>query len=121
MRGGEGEAEAEAEAVAPQEVVCFRGKQGRGIGIMYCNFSFGYAIKVHTYFDDGPFQTYDALIFDWDRMDGQSTKTLKDRTYIGIVDAVISFPGGYGPILRVVRNVNHKTCRNSAEYWEWRG
>jgi hypothetical protein len=81
--------------------------------------TFGYAVKVHTYFDDDLFRTYDALIFDWDRMDGFSTKTLKDKTYVGWIDAIISFPGGQGPMTRVIQRIEHKSRKISAHYWEF--
>ncbi len=65
-------------------------------------------IIAHTRLDTG-FHEYPALLFDWDRCGPVETTT-------GPVTAVISLPGGEGPVLRFV-TLEHITQRRSAHYW----
>ncbi len=65
-------------------------------------------IIAHTRFD-GDFQDYPALLLDWDRCGPVATTT-------GPVTAIISLPGGLGPVLRVV-SLEHVTRRTSTHYW----
>ncbi len=67
-------------------------------------------ILVHTFFDDGPFREYPALLFDWDRIGAAEDTT-------GSITAVLSLPSGTGPTLRFVSNLEHVSRRHSAHHW----